>query len=242
MVEAGVWGFVAGSSLVLGAAIALAARPGHRVVGLTMAFGAGMLITSVSYELVGDAVAEGDTGGIAVAMLLGALVFVAGDMAIDRVGGDRPGIATPAEDVGSGPAIALGAVLDGIPESFVLGLTVLTQGSVNVAFLVAVFVSNIPEGLSASASLSDSGWSRARVLGMWMVIALVSGLAALCGYAFFDNRSALVGSRVQAFAAGAILAMLADAMMPDGFKFGGQFAGLATVLGFIAGIGLNTFE
>jgi ZIP family zinc transporter len=242
MFEAGFWGFIAGSSLVLGAALALVAHPGHRIVGLTMAFGAGMLITSIAYELVGDALAEGDAAGIAVAMLLGALVFVAGDIAIDRLGGDRPRMATPGEEVGSGPAIALGAVLDGIPESFVLGLTVLSQGSVNVAFMAAVFVSNIPEGLSASACLASSGWPRARILGMWTLIALVSGLAAFCGYAFFDNQGAFVAGRVQAFAAGAILAMLADAMMPDGFKFGGQFAGLVTVLGFVAGIGFNSFE
>jgi ZIP family zinc transporter len=136
----------------------------------------------------------------------------------------------------------LGTVLDGIPESFVLGLTVLTQGSVNMAFLTAVFVSNIPEALSASTSLHDGGWTGGRILGMWTLIAAVSAVAAMCGYVFLDGRSPVVGMRIQAFAAGAILAMLADAMMPDGFAFGGKFAGLATVLGFVTGIGLTSLE
>lgn len=242
MLEAGFWGLLGGSSLVAGAIVALATRPPHRVVGLIMGFGAGMLITSVSYELVGDAIAEGDAGAVSIAMLLGALVYVGGDMLIDRLGGDRPGIATPAEDVGSGPAIVLGAVLDGVPESFVLGLTVVSGGSVNVAFMAAVFISNLAESLSASASLADSGWARGRIVGMWVLIAVVSGVAAMAGYAFFEGRGELSGGRVQAFAAGAILAMLADAMMPEAFKWGGRFAGLATVLGFAAGIGLNSFD
>jgi ZIP family zinc transporter len=242
MFDAGFWGLLGGSSLVLGALIALFAHPGHRAVGIIMAFGAGMLITSVSFELVGDALDEGDVGATSIAMLLGALVYTGADMWIDRLGGDRPGIATPGDDVGNGPAIALGAVLDGIPESFVLGLTVLSNGSVNVAFMIAVFVSNIPEGLSASASLADGGWPRRRIVSMWTLIALVSALAAIGGYAFFDNVGALKGTLVQAFAAGAILAMLADAMMPDGFRFGGAFAGIATVLGFVAGIGLNSLD
>jgi ZIP family zinc transporter len=240
MFEAWFWGLFGASSLVLGALIALIAHPGHRVVGLVMAFGAGMLITSVAYELVGDAIAEGDAGAISLAMLAGALVYYAGDWYIDRLGGDRPRVATPGAEVGNGPAIVLGTVLDGIPESFVLGLTVVS-GSVNIAFMVAVFVSNIPEALSASSSLHDAGWPGRRLIGMWSAIALVSSMAALAGYAFFQGHE-LAGQRVQAFAAGAILTMLADAMMPDGFKFGGKLAGVATVLGFIAGIGLNSFD
>jgi ZIP family zinc transporter len=242
VLEAAMWGFAGASSLLIGAIVALVTRPPHRVIGLVMAFGAGMLITSVSYELVGDAIAGDDAGIIALAMLAGALLFVVGNYAIDRLGGDRPGIGASGEDVGSGPAIVLGTVLDGIPESFVLGLTIVTAGSVNVAFMVAVFVSNFPESLAASASLSDAGWQSRRIVAMWTMIALVSALAAAAGFAFFEMRGQLAGQRVQAFAAGAILAMLADAMMPEGFKFGGQLAGLATVLGFIAGIGLNSLD
>jgi ZIP family zinc transporter len=242
MLEAGFWGLLGGSSLVVGALVALATRPRHLIVGLIMAFGAGMLITSVSYELVGEAIAGDDAGAVALAMLLGAMVYVGGDMMIDRLGGDRPRIGTSGDDVGNGPAIVLGAVLDGIPESFVLGLTVVSGGGVNVAFMLAVFISNFAESLSASASLSDGGWARGRIIGMWALIALVSGAAAMLGYAWFEDRGELSGSRVQAFAAGAILAMLADAMMPDGFKWGGRWAGLVTVLGFVAGIGLNSFD
>jgi ZIP family zinc transporter len=136
----------------------------------------------------------------------------------------------------------LGAVLDGIPESFVHGLTIVSGGEVSIAFMAAVFVSNFAESLAASASLADSGWTRQRVIGMWSLIAVVSALAAAAGFAYFEDRSALTGGRVQAFAAGAILAMLAETMIPEGFKFGGRFVGVLTVLGFIAGLGLNAFE
>jgi ZIP family zinc transporter len=241
MAEAAFWGFIGAVSLIVGAWIAFAARPSHRVIGLIMAFGAGMLITSVSFELIGDALIEGDTGGVAIAMLLGAVVYYAADRYIASLGGDRPGI-NAAEDVGNGPAIALGTLLDGIPESFVLGMTIVSGGSVSIAFLAAVCISNLSESISATASLTDAGWRRARVFGMWALIVAVSAIAAAAGYIFFEDRSSPTGGRVQAFAAGAILAMLAEAMMPEGFKFGGRFVGIVTVLGFIAGVGLNAFH
>ena len=239
MLEAAIWGLIGASSLVLGAIVALTMHPGHRIIGLLMAFGAGMLITSVSYELVGDAIADGDAGSISVAMLIGALVYYAADRYIEGLGGDRPGLAASGEQIGGAPAIVVGAVLDGIPESFVLGLTVVS-GSVNVALLAAVFVSNIPEALSSTAGLAEGSWSTRAILSMWTLIVVVSGLAAFAGYAYFTNNNNRTGKYVQAFAAGAILAMLTEAMMPDGFKFGGRLAGVFTVLGFIAGMGLNS--
>ena len=240
MLEAAFWGLVGASSLVIGAVVALVTRPNHRFIGLMMAFGAGMLITSVSYGLIGDAIADNDAGSISLAMLFGAVVYYGIDRIIEGRGGDRPGIAASGEEIGSGPAIVIGAVLDGIPESFVLGLTVVS-GEVDLALMAAIFVSNFPESLSSSASLAEAGWPRRNVIGMWTLIVLVSGLAALAGYAYFEG-SARSGGHVQAFAAGAILAMLAEAMMPDGFKFGGRLAGVVTVLGFIAGIGLNSLQ
>ena len=241
MGEAAFWGCVSASSLVVGAGIALALRPPNHIVGLIMAFGAGMLISSVAYELVGEAIAEDDTGGVAVAMLIGAFVYYGADQFIEQLGGDRPGI-DAAGDVGNGPAIVLGTILDGIPESFVLGLTIVSGGSVSVAFMAAVFTSNLAESIAASASLDRAGWQRARIVGMWLAIVAISTIAAAAGYAFFEDRSGVTGARVQAFAAGAILAMLAEAMIPEGFRFGGRFVGVVTVLGFVAGVGLNAFE
>jgi ZIP family zinc transporter len=232
MLTAGFWGLVSGSSLVIGAVIALSFRPERRIVGLVMGFGAGALISAVAYELVGDAIAHDESVAISIAMLLGAGTFIAGDWLIDRAGGGEA-------EGGRGPAIVLGAVLDGIPESFVLGLSFVGGGGASVALVAAIFLSNLPEALGATSDLVDAGWRRARVVGMWVLIMVVSALASAAGYAFFDARSDLSGVLAQGFAAGAILAMLTDTMVPESFESGGRFAGLATVLGFILAVALG---
>jgi len=126
----------------------------------------------------------------------------------------------------------LGIVLDGIPESVVLGLTVLEAGSVSAALLVAVFLSNLPEALAATAGLAESGWRRGRILGLWVLVMLVSALAALAGYGLFDTASPATIAFVLAFAGGAVLTMLADTMMPEAFEHGGKLVGVVTTLGF----------
>ena len=173
-------------------------------------------------------------------MLLGAVVYYAIDRIIEDRGGDRPGIAASGEEIGNGPAIVIGAVLDGIPESFVLGLTVVS-GEVDLALMAAIFVSNFPEGLASSASLAEAGWARRTVIGMWVLIALVSGSRGAGRIRLLRRKRARRRARA-GLRGGAILAMLAEAMMPDGFKFGGRLAGVVTVLGFIAGIGLNSLQ
>ena len=133
----------------------------------------------------------------------------------------------------------LGTVLDGVPESIVLGLTVLDDGGVSVALLVAVLLSNLPEALSATAELHEAGWSGRRCLLLWTVVALVSGLAAAAGYAVFASAAPATLAFVQAFAGGAILCMLADTMMPEAFTHGGRAVGLATAAGFGLAYGLS---
>ena len=135
----------------------------------------------------------------------------------------------------------LGTVLDGIPESFVLGLTLIT-GDVSTAFVAAVFISNIPEAVGATASLSQAGWERAKIMGMWAAIAAVCVAASVLGYVFFDKATNQTGQRVEAFTAGAMLAMLANTMMPEAYEEGGRWAGLATVLGFILAVTLSIYE
>jgi ZIP family zinc transporter len=241
MFEAAVWGLLAASSLLLGAAIALAFRPGKRVVGLAMAFGAGTLISAVSYDLIGKSIDEDGAFTIAIAMLIGAAVYVAGDWLIATVGGHESAghIAASSAAGATGLAIVLGTVLDGVPESVVLGLSFVEGGSVSVSLLAAVFVSNLPEGLGATSDLRASGWSAQRIMMLWASIAVVSAVAAGVGYAWFDSRDASTGAHAEAFAAGAILAMLADTMIPEAFREGGRFAGIVTVLGFVTGVALT---
>jgi zinc transporter, ZIP family len=237
------WGFIAASSLLLGSLLALRRPIGLHPLGLIMAFGSGVLISAVAYELVEDAFGTGGgSGAVGLGLLAGALTFFLGDLAIDRFGGDGRKSATGDQEAGSGLAILLGTILDGIPESIVLGLSLLGGGGVSIAMLTAVFISNLPEGLSSTAGLSKSGWARQRILELWVVVTVVSALSSLAGYAFFDGASDAMVAFVQSFAAGALLTMLADTMMPEAFKYGGKQVGLVTTIGFALAFFIHTIE
>jgi ZIP family zinc transporter len=208
-----------------------------------MAFGAGVLLSAVSFELVEEAFAQsGLLRDVAIGLFAGCAAFSLGDYAIDRMGGgDRKDIDGAAAD-GSPLAIVLGIVLDGIPESVVIGLTLLEAGSVSVAMLVAVFLSNLPEAVAATSGLVASGWRRAQILWLWIGVAGVSGLASVAGYTVFDSASPSVVAFVLAFAGGAILTMLADTMMPEAFEHGGKLAGVLTTVGFATAFAVSAFE
>ncbi|HEX5468398.1 MAG TPA: hypothetical protein VFW80_05050 [Gaiellaceae bacterium] len=208
-----------------------------------MAFGSGVLVSAVAYDLVGDAFdVGGGSGGVALGLAAGALTFYVGDRAIDGLGGENRKSPRGEQAQGSPMAIVLGTVLDGVPESIVIGLSLLGGGGVSVAVIAAVFLSNLPEAMAASAGLVSSGWQRGHILGLWVAVTLVSGLAALAGYAFFDGASERSLSFVSAFAGGALLTMLADTMMPEAFEYGGRAVGLMTTLGFGLAFALSTLE
>jgi ZIP family zinc transporter len=199
-----------------------------------MAFGAGVLISAVAYELVGQAAATADRGySVAAGLFAGCAVFYAGDAWIDRLGGDARKDPGGRQEAGSGLAIVLGIILDGIPESVVIGLGLLAGSTPSVAVIVAVFLSNLPEAAAATAGLSRSGWRTARLYALWGAVVLVSGLSSLAGYAFFGEASGDVLAFMMAFAGGAILTMLADTMMPEAFANRGRSVGLITTLGFV---------
>ena len=237
------WGILAASSLLIGGLIALWLPIRRRVLGLVMAFGSGVLISAVSFECVQEAFeTSAGQGEIALGLFAGSAVFFAGDWLIDRSGGaDRKRLGG-GQAAGSALAIVLGIVLDGIPESIVLGLTVLEGGTVSAAFLVAVFLSNLPESIAATTGLGEAGWARRTILGLWVLVMLVSGLAALAGYALFDTDSPRTVAFVLSFAAGAILTMLADTMMPEAFEHGGKLVGVFTTLGFALAFGISALE
>lgn len=238
MLEAALWGFVTAGSLLLGAAIAFLFRPGERAVGLTIAFGSGALIAAVAYELVLEGF-ETSIGMATAGFAAGAAAFYVGDRLIARGGGeDRKSMGGPPL-AGAATAIVLGTVLDGIPESFVLGASLQTDGTVPVAVVVGVFVANIPEALSASSGLLSAGWSRRRLLRMWSAVVAASVAAAVVGFALLDRMSAAEGAFALGFAGGALLVMLADTLMPEAFELGGREAGLFTALGFALGFSLS---
>jgi zinc transporter, ZIP family len=243
MGEALFWGALASSSLIAGGLLALRVRIGMRLLGLVMAFGAGVLISAVAYELVEDAFeTSGGIGGVPLGLALGSLTFFAGDLVIDRMGGGDRKRSGGGQAAGTALAIVLGIVLDGIPESIVLGLTVLTGGGVSAAMLAAVFLSNLPEAVAATVGLRAARWSPGRMLGLWVLVTVVAGIASLLGYVVMDGASPRTIAFVQAFAAGAILTMLADTMMPEAFEHGGNYVGLATTAGFGLAFGISELE
>jgi zinc transporter, ZIP family len=254
--EAALWGLFAGSSLVIGGAIGMRAHPSHRVVGLLMSFGAGVLISAVAYELVQEAfeVSDGSVW-VAAGLAAGALVFYGGDRAIHarqpETGGRRgpkqrmrKSASAPAGDE-TAEALVLGTVLDGIPEGIVLGMSLIAGGGGGVAIIAAVFLSNLPEAIGATSRLLSHGRSGETVIRMWMTIMVLTAAASVAGVVFFDGASGEVIAFVQAFAGGALLTMLANEMFPaareDAAKGGHdvEIVGLLTVFGFAVAFGLT---
>lgn len=242
--EAGAWGLVAGLALVLGAMAAWFVRVSPTVVASIMAFGAGVLISALAFDLVDEAERRGGLLPTGVGFLAGALTYVVANVFLARRGArhrKRSGGQQPSEpeQAGSGAAIAVGALLDGIPESVVLGLSLLSGGAVSVGVLVAIFISNVPEGLSSAAGMKRAGRSSAYVFGIWGGIALISGVAALLGALLLRDASVATVAVITAVAAGAILAMIADTMIPEAFERAHVLTGLITTLGFLAAFTVN---
>ena len=242
--EAGFWGLVAGATLVVGAAIAWFVRVPRDVVATVMAFGAGVLVSALAFELVSDAVESGGLAATASGFLGGAVVYVAANITLARAGArhrKRSGDEQPSEseDAGSGAAIAVGALLDGVPESVVLGLSLFGGGGVGVTVLAAIAISNLPEGLSSAAGMKRAGRSARYVFGVWVGIAVISGVAAAVGALLLQDASATTIAVITSVAAGAILAMIADTMIPEAFERAHVFTGLVTSLGFLAALSID---
>ena len=243
VIQAAVWGFVAASALPLGALVAMRTTLSTRTVGAIMAFGAGTLISAVTFELVEQAFDRADLWPVVAGLGLGAVVFTAGDAALVRSGRRRQRGGRPGEHArgDGGRAIALGAVLDGVPESLVLGLSLASGGAISATFVIAVFVSNVPESLASTRGMLDDGEPRGRVLLLWLVVALVSAVVAALG-ATLDGLDQGIVALVQSFAAGALLALIADSLLPDAYREAGLRTGLFVVMGFALAFGLTAFD
>jgi ZIP family zinc transporter len=223
---------VGGGSLVIGALLGLWLRLPPRALGLVMAFGAGVLFSAVAFELTEESYHLGGAVPVIAGLALGALAFYFADLAVDRSGGhDRKRSGGQQAD-GSGTAIVVGALMDGIPESVAIGASLVGGEGVGLAVVGAVFLSNLPESMSAATGMRRAQARPSHIVALWAAVALLSGGAAAAGYGVLGLASPVVLATMQAFAGGAILTMLADTMMPEAFEQGGALTGLVTVLGF----------
>lgn len=232
--QAAGWGLLAGGALVLGAAIAWFASIPQR-----LAFGAGVLIAALAFELMQEAYERGGLEWTAAGFLGGAAAYTLANWALAEYGAKHRKRSqdlqpSESEDHGSGAAITVGALLDGVPESIVIGLSLFKGGAVSLVAVIAVFLSNVPEGLSSAAGMKKAGRSAVYVFGVWTTIAVASGIGAWAGYSLFAGVSEAWAAAVTAIAAGAILAMLADTMIPEACEHTHGATGLITVLGFVA--------
>jgi zinc transporter, ZIP family len=236
--KAGLWGLLSGSALVIGAAMGYFLKIPKQLVASVMAFGSGVLISALSFDLMDEAYKGGGFDSTSIGFVGGALIYTIANIIVSKKGakhrkrsGDQQ--ATENDKEGSGTAIAVGALLDGIPESIVIGVSMIAGGSVSMVAVIAIFLSNVPEGLSSASGMKKAGRSMRYVFLLWTTIAIISGIAATCGYVLFDGFSKDVIAATTAVAAGAILSMLADTMIPEAFEEAHNFAGLITVLGFL---------
>lgn len=236
------WGALAASSLLLGALAALVRAWPGRLVGLVLGFGAGALISAVSFELAAEGNATGGLAPVGAGLAAGALAYYLLDGAVERLGaGGRARKRRSSGDT-VGPALALGAFLDGIPEQLVLGIGLAGGEAVSIGLLVAIFVSNLPEAIGSASAMRASGQGARRVLTLWGGVALCCLLATGAGYALGDALSGDVRAAVDGFAAGALLVMLVDAMIPEATEKAGRQAGLVTALGFAVAAALSALS
>lgn len=233
------WGALSASSLVIGALLGLTRRWPDRQIGMVLAFGAGALISAVSFELVEDGRRVGGAASVGIGLAAGALVFYFADRAVEnRFSG--PDLQT--QDAGAGPALALGAFLDGIPEQAVLGISIAEGGGVSVGLLVAIFVSNLPESIASASEMRDAGSTPRMIRRLWIAVAMVCTLASVGGYALADVSGGHLEAAINGFAGGALLVMLVDSMIPEATSKFGQKAGLVTTLGFAVATGLSSLS
>ena len=229
MLEALGWGALAASSLLIGALLGLLRPWPTRAIGLVLGFGAGALISAVSFELAQEGVKVGGGTAVGIGLAAGALTYYVADTEIERRSGGGD----------AGAALALGAFLDGIPEQLVLGLGIALGDGVSAGLLAAIFVSNLPESIGSATDMHDAGRSRREVISLWIGVASICTLASVVGFAIADNVSDTFKGGVNGFAAGALLVMLVDSMIPDATRKAGRTTGLVTTLGFAVAAGMS---
>src|SRR5450830_1367049 len=230
-----IYSFLAGFSLILGVIIGTVFKIGQRAIAAIMAFGSGVLICALTFGLMEEAFKHGGFDAIVIGFVAGGVVFIGGDFLVHRYGGrnyKKKKHFRTVKDT-NGKAIILGAALDGIPESIALGLSLLEKNGIGLLMLAAIFLSNLPESISSIDDLRKEGLSTKKIYFIWSIVSIGSVVAAILSFIFLKNINLNMRGIIESFASGAILAMLADSMMPEAYEEGGYLIGFLTMLGFL---------
>jgi ZIP family zinc transporter len=244
MLEAAGWSALATGTLLIGMWLAFRGAVSLYWTGLLMAFGAGAIVSAVAYQLLPGPILDGDgRHWIALAgVTCGALVFYFGDRWVDSLGGGERMDTEGAQSSGSGTGILLGSLLDGVPESLVLGLSLVHSPDVSIAFVAAVAISNVPQGLGGTSGMLSAGWSRTKISRLWIAVCIASIVASVLGYGIGEAFDGATGAFADTFAAGALLVMLTDSMIPEAFEQGKKEAGLMFALGFAVALAMTVAQ
>jgi ZIP family zinc transporter len=230
-----IFAFLTGLSLILGVIIGTSFKIKQKVIAAIMAFGAGVMICALTFGLMEDAFKFGGFDAIIIGFLIGGIVFIAGDFLIHLLGGRHYKKKKPFKAIRetNGKAIVFGALLDGIPESITLGIALLDQNGIGILMVAAIFLSNLPESLSSVDDLEKEGLSKKKIYIMWLIVSMVVTITTVLSYFFLKNLNTNILGIILSFAAGSILAMLADSMIPEAYEEGGYLIGFLTILGFL---------
>lgn len=239
-----IYGLTSGFSLLFGAITGHGFNLKQKTIAGFMAFGSGVLICALTFGLMEEAFGHGGFDAVILGFLGGGVAFIIGDYLIHRQGGRRHRRKTIFVNQGetNGRAVALGAILDGIPESMALGIALFVGQGRGLLMLVAIVLSNFPEGISSITGLKKEGFSKRNIYLMWTIVALILAAIAVLSFVFLHNINVNTIGIIEAFAAGAILAMLADTIMPEAYEEGGFTIGILTVLGFLVAFVLSRFK
>lgn len=229
-----IFSIISAFALFVGAGIGLYFKFPKRVIATITAFGAGALICALTFGLMEEAFGHGGFDAVTIGFLLGGVAFIIGDYLIHKLGG-RPShrFRISAKEATNGEAITLGAILDGIPESAALGIALFNNKNLGLLMLVAIVLSNLPEAIASVPGLKKEGFAKSNIILVWLSVSVISVLVALASYLFLNDLDLNNLGMIESFAAGAILAMLSDTMMPEAYEEGGYWVGLATVSGFL---------
>ncbi|WP_456274636.1 ZIP family metal transporter [Bacillus sp. AK031] len=232
MFQAALWGGITSLSLFIGALMGIYLKIPKKIVAYIMAFGTGLIIGSATFDLLSEAQGNAYLLLITLMFLLGALIFTIFEMIIAKKGGNERKRSKKNPHGHAGLAIYVGTIMDAIPESIIIGVSFIGTQPIQWVFILAIFISNLPESLSSSIGLKMDDYSVRKILFLWGSVVVLSSLSSMLGYIFLQGASESISYLIGAFGAGGLMAMVSSTMLPEAFEQGGP------VVGFISSVGI----